>query len=74
MTKRKVWLKPPMTFPIPNRRGASVTVIGAISNQVGLIHYKVLKGSNNTSTFLEFVKELMSCVPLMPNPFLVTIS
>ena len=37
----------------------SVTVIGVISEQMGLVHYKIFYGSNNAQTFSAFTSELL---------------
>jgi hypothetical protein len=47
-----------MVLPMKNQRGPSVTIIAAISEQEGLIHYKFVRGSNNGQVFLAFLKEL----------------
>ena len=45
---------------MPSNRGMSVTVIGAISEQMGLVHYKIFYGgSNNAQTFSAFTTELL---------------
>ena len=44
---------------MPSNRGISVTVIGAISEQMGLVHYKIFYGSNNAQTFRAFTTELL---------------
>jgi len=40
-------------------RGRSYTVIGALSNKSGLIHYNILNESNTTETFVKFFKGLL---------------
>ena len=39
MTPSKVWFKDGMTLHIAKHRGQSITLIGALSNQRGLLHY-----------------------------------
>lgn len=60
---RRTWLKPSMSVAIPNSRGSSVTLIGAISSQQGLIHAEVFSGCNNLSRFLHFLATLLRRVP-----------
>ncbi len=47
-----------MVWPIQNTRGKSITVIGAIDRNAGLRHFKIIRESNNTVEFLDFVKVL----------------
>ena len=56
--KPRTWLRDNMTLAMPTERGSSVTVIGAIDNKDGLLHYKMLKGSNNGDVFIDFLNEL----------------
>lgn len=42
MVCSRVWCKRNMTILKPQGRGASVTVIGAISEKQGLVHYTIL--------------------------------
>jgi hypothetical protein len=44
-----------MKIELPNNRGISITMIGALSNQRGIIHSKTFAGSNNQHTFLDFI-------------------
>lgn len=48
-----------MSFPIQNFRGLSVTVIAAIDENMGLRHYYIFSGSNNTKRFTHFLKRLV---------------
>jgi len=40
---------------MPSNRGESITLIGAVSEQLGTIYMKSIKGSNNQEVFLEFM-------------------
>jgi hypothetical protein len=55
----RVWLKKDMTLRKPDGRGRGVTVVGAISEKLGLIHYSILQESNNTQTFSTFISQLV---------------
>ena len=44
---------------MPSSRGTSISFIAAISEKQGLVHYKLISGSNNKSTFKEFVIEMV---------------
>jgi hypothetical protein len=55
----RVWLKRDMTIRKPDGRGRGVTVVGAISEKQGLVHYSVLLQSNNAETFSTFVSEMV---------------
>jgi hypothetical protein len=48
-----------MTLRKPDGRGGGVTVVGAISEKQGLIHYTIIQESNNTQTFSNFISELI---------------
>ena len=48
-----------MTLRNPDGRGRGVTVVGAISEKQGLIHYSIIQESNNTLTFSNFISELI---------------
>ena len=48
-----------MTLRKPDGRGKGVTVVGAISEKQGLIHYSILEQSNNAQNFANFVSELV---------------
>ena len=39
-------------------RGPSITVIGAISKERGLVHFEVFVESNNSNLFLNFMQAL----------------
>ena len=55
----RVWLKKDMTLRKPDGRGRGVTVVGAISEKQGLIHYSIIQESNITQTFSNFISELV---------------
>ena len=55
----RVWVKKSMTLRKPDGRGKGVTLIGAISEKQGLIHYMILQQSNNADTFANFIAELI---------------
>ena len=48
-----------MTLNKPDNRGRGVNVLGAISEKEGLVHYNILKESNNSFTFSNFISELI---------------
>ena len=56
--KEKAWIKRDMPLRKPDGRGSGVTVIGAISEKQGLVHYTILRETNKTDTFASFVSEL----------------
>lgn len=49
-----------MKLAIPNNRGSSYSLIGAMSSKKGLIHFKVLNSSNNSDSFYDFLLALKS--------------
>ena len=51
----KCWLTPGMKLTMIKERGPSITIIGAISDQRGLIHVKIFKENNNAINFQEFL-------------------
>ena len=53
------WVRSDTVLTMPSNRGRSVTVIGAISAQLGLVHFKVFHGSNNSETFAQFARGLV---------------
>ena len=59
LVSERVWVKRDMTLRKPDGRGKGVTVVGAISEKQGLIHYSIIQESNNTRTFSIFVSELV---------------
>jgi transposase len=54
-----VWVRKDMTLRKPDGRGKGVTVLGAISEKQGLVHYSILESTNNAITFSNFVSELV---------------
>ena len=52
-------MKRDMTVRKPDGRGKGVTVVRAISEKQGVIHYSIIQESNNTRTFSIFVSELV---------------
>lgn len=55
----RAWVTKYMTLQMPSSRGSSISVIAAISERQGLIHYKIINGSNDSATFSDFVYELV---------------
>ena len=51
----KCWLKPGMKLSMLKFRGPSITVIGAISKERGLIHYELFDDSKNADRFGHFL-------------------
>ena len=47
-----------MKLPMLKSRGHSITVIGAISQERGLVHFKVFDASNNAQHFSHFITGL----------------
>ena len=54
----RVWLKDGMRIELPNSRGVSITMIGAVSTLRGLFHTYTFAATNNTDTFLPFLIKL----------------
>ena len=54
----RAWMKKEMYLKMPTSRGNSYTLIGAISDR-GLIHYELVKGSNNGKIFAGFCRDLI---------------
>jgi hypothetical protein len=54
----RVWLKEGMRIELPDQRGQSITMIGAISIKRGLFHTLTFASTNNTMTFLPFLLKL----------------
>ncbi len=55
----RAWVKRTMELPKPQGRGKGVTVLGAISEKQGLVHFKVLQTTNDGRTFSKFIQELL---------------
>ena len=51
MKASKCWLAPNMKLSMIKERGPSITVIGAISHERGLVHSEVFQENNNTDLF-----------------------
>ena len=47
----RAWLKKDMVLKMPSSRGSSMTIIGAISEKVGIAHFKIVRGTNDTASF-----------------------
>ena len=47
-----------MTLSLPTMRGKSLTMIGAISEKRGMIHYELFAGSNTAESFSNFLTKL----------------
>lgn len=47
----KCWLVPGMKLALNKIRGPSITVIGAISKERGLVHYEIFEENNNKEFF-----------------------
>ena len=56
---QRVWVRKDMTLRKPDGRGKGVTVLGAISEKQGLVHYSILESTNNAITFSNFISELV---------------
>jgi len=54
----KCWLQPGMKLSMLKFRGHSITLIGAISLERGLIHYEIFDESNNADRFGHFLTGL----------------
>ena len=65
----RVWLKVGMRISLPNTRGHSITMIGAISTMRGLFHTHTFAATNNQDTFHHFIVELKK--KCQENPCLV---
>ena len=55
----RAWLKKDMVLKMPSSRGSSMTIIAAISEKVGIAHFKIVRGSNDTESFKQFISELV---------------
>ena len=47
-----------MSLSMPESRGSSISLIGAISNE-GILHHQLIDGSNNQRVFAVFIRELL---------------
>ena len=59
----RAWLAKGMGITLAETRGKSITIIGAISEDRGLVHYDLIVGSNNAETFSKFLLALKSKCP-----------
>lgn len=68
-----MWIKPGMKVELPDSRGQSISMIGALSVHRGLLHTTTFAGTNNTESFHRFVTGLLAkcldnqCVVVMDN-------
>lgn len=51
----RCWVKPGMKLNLITNRGPSITVIGGISIERGLVHYHIIDESNNANHFEDFL-------------------
>jgi hypothetical protein len=56
----RAWVRRDMDLQMPSTRGGSVTVIGAISERMGLVHYSIFAGSNDQNRFADFLEGLIA--------------
>ena len=63
-----------MTLNKPDNRGRGVNVLGAISEKEGLVHYNILKESNNSFSFSNFISELITKIKGEAYIFMVNLS
>ena len=54
----RCWVTTGMKLSLIKTRGPSITVIGAISKERGLVHFEVFVESNNSNLFLNFMQAL----------------
>jgi len=58
MQPGRLWIKTGMKVQLPDTRGHSICVIGALSIKHGLLLTHVFQGSNTSETFLKFILDL----------------
>ena len=58
MQPARVWIKRGMKVELPNQRGQSISMIGALSVQHGLVLTQVFLGSNTSDSFLLLIQAL----------------
>ena len=51
----RCWVTAAMKLSLIKSRGPSITVIGAISKERGLVHFEVFVENNNSNIFLNFM-------------------
>lgn len=56
----RCWIRKGMKLALVKNRGPSLTVIGAISKERGLVHFEVFEESNNSDLFTNFIINLKS--------------
>jgi transposase len=57
---RKCWIRNDMKLNLVRNRGPSITVIGAISQERGLVYFEVFEDNNNSDLFSNFIRGLKS--------------
>lgn len=55
----RAWVSKDMVLKMPSSRGKSMTIIGGISEKLGIVHFKIVRGSNDASSFKTFINELV---------------
>lgn len=56
----KLWLhKKHLEFPMQSTRASSITLIGALNTNLGLVHFQTVIGSNNKAIFKGFMADLI---------------
>lgn len=58
MSPARIWIKRGMKVQLPDQRGRSISMIGALSIRQGLLHTETFAGSNTVDTFLPFMLRL----------------
>ena len=58
MAPARLWIKQGMRVQLPDQRGQSITMIGALSVHHGLLHTEAFAGTNTVETFLPFLLRL----------------
>lgn len=57
---RKLWIKSNQkNMKMQSHRGKSITLIGCIDNIVGMRYFELFTGSNNSKTFMLYIKNLI---------------
>ena len=46
-TPTRAWVRSDTVLTLPSSRGRSITIIGAISEKLGIVHFSMFHGSNN---------------------------
>lgn len=55
----RAWVSKDMVLKMPSSRGKSMTIIAGISEKLGIAHFKIVRGSNDASSFKAFINELV---------------